>query len=390
MNEARPTLSRPVAATAIVVLALGLVGGIAWQLSGSGNLTPRGEPVLPDFGIFYSAGCLALQGNAAAPYDAALLTAAFQSFFAIQPGSVSWNYPPPLLLAMMALAALPYLAAALLWGFGGLAGFVLALRSLAPGGAFLLAGLLFPGTVMALLSGQTALLVMAALGGGLALLDRRPAVAGMLLGLLVLKPNLAVLVPLALIAGRRWTPLAAAAGMAALLGAASVAVFGLEPWHGFFTNLRTIAAWDEAGVLRSWRMPSIYLQLKGLGLNSAAAMAAQAVTALGAAAAVTWAWRRPLPEPLQVAVLAAAVPLASPYVFEYDLVVLVLAILALWRDGFTRGWGRGEAGMVLLAWVAAVLPPSVSMALGVHPGGLFALLLLGLALRRALTIEPGR
>lgn len=383
-----PPLSRPVAVTAVTVLVLGLCGSVAWQLSGPGPLTPQGEPVLPDFGIFYAAGRLALEGHATAAYDAATLTTTFHDLFAVQPGAVSWNYPPPLLLPVTALAALPYLAAAGLWGIAGLGGFVAALRLLVPGNALLLAGLLFPGTTMALLAGQTGLLVAAALGGGLALLQRRPVMAGMLLGLLVLKPNLAVLVPLALVAGGHGRALATATATALLLALLALAAFGPEPWYGFVTNLRTVAGWDEAGLLRSWRMPSVYMQLKCVGLPGAVAMTAQLATALGAAVAVVWSWRRATPDAIRGAVLVAAIPLASPYVFEYDLVLLVVAVLLLWRDGLARGWHRAEASGLLLVWVLAVLPPAASERLGFHPGVLFTALLLGLALGRARKV-PG-
>lgn len=380
MTDGLP-LGRPVRLTAAAVLVFGLVLGAVWQLSGVGNLTPRGEPVLPDFGIFYTAGRLAAAGQAAEAYRAETVTAAFESFFAVDIDALSWNYPPPLLLPMTALALLPYLAAAGLWGLAGLGAFAAAVRALLPGRGFLLAALLFPGTAMALLSGQNGLLVTAALAGGLALLPRRPLAAGMLLGLLALKPNLAVLVPLALLAGRQWRALAGAAATGAALLLLSLLAFGLEPWQGFFTNLQTIAGWDQAGVLRSWRMPSVYMQARGLGAGLA--MALQGLAALAAAAAVAWIWARPQPPDLRGAVLAAAVPLASPYVFEYDLTILVLAVLLLLRDALARGWRTGEPGLLLLAWVLAVLPPSLSETLGFHLGAAFCLLLLALGLRRA-------
>lgn len=380
MSDGLP-LGRPVRLTAAAVLVLGLLLGVVWQLSGPGDLTPRGEPVLPDFGIFYTAGRLALDGQALAAYRAEAMTQAFSAFFKIDIDALSWNYPPPLLLPMAALALLPYLAAAGLWGLAGLGAFGAAVRALLPGQGFLLAALLFPGTAMALLAGQTSLLVTAVLAGGLALLPRRPVLAGVLLGLLVLKPNLAPLVPLALLAGRRWQALAGAAATGVALLLLSLLAFGPEPWQGFFANLQTIAGWDQAGVLRSWRMPSVYMQARGLGAGPA--MALQAVAALAAAAAVAWVWARPQPEALRGAVLAAAVPLASPYVFEYDLAVLVLAVLLLLQDALARGWRPGEPVLLLLAWVLAVLPPSLSESLGAHPGAAFCLLLLGLGLRRA-------
>ncbi len=58
--------------------------------------------------------------------------------------------------------------------------------------------------------GQGAFLIALLLGGGLLLVDRHPFLAGLLFSLLInYKPHLGLLIPVALLAGRRWQALGA-------------------------------------------------------------------------------------------------------------------------------------------------------------------------------------
>ena len=54
-------------------------------------------------------------------------------------------------------------------------------------------------------AGQNGFLTAALIGGALGLLERRPALAGICLGLLTYKPQFGLLFPFVLIADRRWT-----------------------------------------------------------------------------------------------------------------------------------------------------------------------------------------
>jgi len=72
------------------------------------------------------------------------------------------------------------------------------------GKAWVIPALAFPATIWTIGYGQNAFLTAALLGAGTLLLDGRPAVAGVLLGMLCYKPHFALLVPVALLAGRRW------------------------------------------------------------------------------------------------------------------------------------------------------------------------------------------
>jgi hypothetical protein len=71
--------------------------------------------------------------------------------------------------------------------------------------------------------GQNNTWTAALFGGGLSLLERRPLLAGGLLGLLIYKPQFGLLIPVALLAGRHWR---ASKGVAVSLGERDVAY-----WH---------------------------------------------------------------------------------------------------------------------------------------------------------------
>src|SRR5262245_18441765 len=85
-----------------------------------------------------------------------------------------------------------------------------------------------PPVVFAVAPGQSTPFVGAAAIGGCLLLERRPALAGVLLALAAcIKPQAMVMAPLVL--WGRWPAMGAAAGAGLALVGASL-VFGLDPW----------------------------------------------------------------------------------------------------------------------------------------------------------------
>src|SRR3546814_13973031 len=69
--------------------------------------------------------------------------------------------------------------------------------------------------------------------GGLRLLGTKPIVAGILFGILTVKPQLGILLPFALLAARQWTAIAAAGATTVLLVGISVLLFGWESWQAY-------------------------------------------------------------------------------------------------------------------------------------------------------------
>ncbi len=81
------------------------------------------------------------------------------------------------------------------------------------------------------------------------LLDRTPVLAGMLLGLLVYKPQFGLLVPLALAVSGRWRVFWTAATTVIAVCAATYFAYGAAVWDAFFESLaftRTVVL-EEGG-----------------------------------------------------------------------------------------------------------------------------------------------
>jgi hypothetical protein len=75
---------------------------------------------------------------------------------------------------------------------------------------------------------------------------------------------------------------------------------------------------------------------------------ATATRLLAATAWLAWSGR----PALRNAAASAAVLIATPYVLDYDFVVLLLGIGFLWKDGEQHGWGTWEKSLLALAWIA--------------------------------------
>lgn len=311
-----------------------------------------------DFLSFWSAARLVWEGRASAAYDS-------QAMHAFQAGAGStayypFGYPPPFLLVVAPFGLAPYAVALALWtGLGFTAYFAVA-RRLLPQGLWLVAAI--PASFINAINGQNGFLTASLLLGGLMLLDRRPWLAGALLGALVIKPQLALLIPLALLAGRRWRAIGGAAiSSLGLLAATELLLPGTL--HAFLSSAglaRNIV--ETPTVLR--KIQSVFATVAILGAPLIAAAAAQGVCALVAGWTVWRAWRGRGETVDKAAVLLAAIPLATPYIFDYDLVFLILPLSVIAHSrprlagalyvapGITRGVSFLGLGLAPLAMAA--------------------------------------
>ena len=88
-----------------------------------------------------------------------------------------------------------------------------------------------------MVAGQNGNLTAAVIGAGLIMLPRSAIFAGILFGLLVYKPQLAVVIPFCLIAGSYYRALFSMMVTALSLGLLSWLVFGADAWIAFFQGL---------------------------------------------------------------------------------------------------------------------------------------------------------
>lgn len=256
-----------------------------------------------DFASFWNVGKFVLQGNAEAAYGFGPHAS---------PTLLPSAYPPPFLFVVAPLALLQFGPAFLLWTLATGAAYLAAARSRM---AFANPGAAYNGLV-----GQNGFLTAGILLGGLRLVSSRPVLGGALLGTMIVKPQLALMLPVVVIAGRLWAAIPAAAASAAILLGAAALIFGTDSYYGFAGTLGLYGDWLQSG---HWPWPmlaSFYAIGRWFGLGEFA-WALHWGVAAGAATAVWLAWRRGWDS--RVPVAASASLLISPYLFAYDSVLLV-------------------------------------------------------------------
>ena len=194
----------------IVIASLAIIG---WIAQSDGMVDRNGKPIGTDFSSFFAAGALASEGRASEAYDMALHYAREQLLFGETTPHYAWLYPPSFLVFVTPLALLPYPAALGIWQGSTLALYLAVIAGVLRGarlGSRLIARIwlpvaaAFPAVFINLGHGQNGLLSAALFGGALLQLPRHPLLAGFLFGLLTYKPQLALVIPFALLAGGQW------------------------------------------------------------------------------------------------------------------------------------------------------------------------------------------
>jgi hypothetical protein len=364
---------------AAAVLGLYALVGCFFAVNIHHRLDPSGAPLFYDYSAFRQAATFADSGRAALAYDDRAMIAAEQASFPGTTARLPWHYPPTFQLLLMPFGALPYVTAWLLWS-GALYGLyaLLAWRLVGAGQRWIV--LLAPGAAINLLVGQNGLLSTVLMGGGVLMLRQRPIVGGVLLGLMSYKPHFAVLIPLALISGRAWRALGAAAAAAAGSALLSVAVLGVQPWIGFLRQLAQPSAVFSSSS-SAWRtIPSVMIMARSLGLDGRLSAALHWSVAAMAAIGALWVWRKTDDVGLRAAALATATLIVTPYLRLYDLALLILPIAVLLPGAEAEG-GIGQRAILFAAWL---LPAVLLLAQpSIQVGAVIPVALMGLVLWRA-------
>ena len=298
-----------------------------------------------DFISFWGAARFALAGDPAGAYDYQALQPVQLSAAGFD-GELPFPYPPILLLVLMPFALLPYAAAMAVWTAATCAGYIAAARRLFPGSGWM--ALAFPAVLANSFVGQNAFLTAGIFMLGLYLLPRRPFLAGIVLGCLVIKPQLALLLPVAVLAARQWRAVAGAAvsSLSALL--AGAALFGPAATRAWLDQMPYYVEIARSGTVGWHKLASVNAALRHAGVDAAPAMAIHLLVALVAAAAVWRVWSSDSGWGARGAVLAAATMLGSPYLYLYD--SLLLAIPFRWL-----AQGRSSPLLLGLIWCLPAL-----------------------------------
>ncbi|HEX8534115.1 MAG TPA: glycosyltransferase family 87 protein [Allosphingosinicella sp.] len=283
-----------------------------------------------DFRVFWAAS--RLPGGMV--YDQAALMAALVALG--ETGLRAFVSPPTLLLAMKPLAAMPMWAACAIWTALGLTLFISAVERSA-GRPALLALPVAPAFHWAVIAGQVTLIVGGLIHWALVLLSRRPTAAGILFACAaLLKPQAALLVPVALIASREWRALLSALAAGATVGIVSLLLQGPPLWFGW---LEAVADFDALirsnGFIANGITPAALSHSAGLG--GSAALATAAGGALLGLACCWHVFRRSDDPALRGGAIVCGSLLCTPYALPYEAASLLpAAALLLTRPGVRR------------------------------------------------------
>jgi hypothetical protein len=295
-----------------------------------------------DFMSYWAAGRLAVQGQASAAYDIAR-HGAVEAQVAKGVGILPFSYPPPFLLFLLPFAVFPFWLAFAAWVAITAALYVIVTRRLID----VRFSLAQAGAAANFITGQNGFLTSAIFIGGSNLLAARPFIGGIILGFLIFKPQLAILLPVALIAGREWRAICGGIVSSASLSALSLLLFGSEAYLAFLNILPQFSHWLSAGRWPWGELASTFATLLALGVPKTAAMVIHCMIAIAGAALTARAWALKLEQ--RVPILAAATLLVSPYLFTYDSLLLTPALAWLLRYE-RRNW------TFLAVWLFALLP----------------------------------
>jgi hypothetical protein len=376
----------------LILLVIAALSIVTWIALSNGLVDRNHKPIGTDFSSFYTAGALALEGKASSAYDAATHHAVQQQLFGGDTPYYAWLYPPNFFLLAAPLALLPYPLALLVWQGSTLALYLMVIAAIldrAPRERRIAARLwlpvaaAFPAVFINLGHGQNGFLSAALFGAALLWQPHRPIIAGLLFGALSYKPQLALVVPFALLAAGQWRTMMAGAATAMALAGASFVLFGHDAWSAFIASTemsRKILL--EEGSVGFEKLQSAFAAVRLWGGSIGQAYLAQGAIAVVAICATARAWYSDRDRDTKAALLLAATTLASPHILDYDLMLLAPAIAFFVASRSRSQFASYEISLLAAVWTAPLVARMAAGLVAV-PVGFLANLVLFVVIIRA-------
>lgn len=316
-----------------------------------------------DFANYWLSGRLALDGNVSLLAEQTTHQAALEAAFGMSGMEPrAWSYPPHLLLLTWPLGFLSYPAAYALFmavtgGWFTMTVWAWTRRAAGPdaGTVFAVAmGLLAPFYLLQVFAGQNGFFFGAAMLQALYCRKTRPVAAGLLFAVLTMKPQLGLLLPLLLLAERRFATIAWATAFTAGLIGLSAAIFGVSAWAAFFE----VTLPHQQYVSAHWSGPFLYMMptwfaaFRAMGIAYGPALTLHACLAVPLVLACLFAMLRAPDEETRSRLLLAGTFVLAPYAFNYDMgalltmVAVPVAVRAVLQGG---GWAFAFAAGLVLA-----------------------------------------
>lgn len=328
---------------------------VAGERGGGASLLIAPEPVtsgriLNDYEDFYIVGRLYREGEILRAYDNAYLTAAQQRFTGTTT-FMPWAYPPQLtaLTPLLPMAGLgwsyfAFMTTTLVMFLWMLTRF----GSRLTGAALLL---VFPALLLVVRLGQNGMLTGALIGLFLLEFSRGRKSAGIPLGLMCIKPHLAIALGVITLLHRRWSTIIIGAVIVLATSFLATLVLGIAAWPAFFNGAKAAGGFLREGLFPLYRMSSIYAAARSFGVGPDTAMLVHIIGAVLGLGTLVLAWQRRLKRNRLLALTAVVTLFVSPYNYDYDLACLAFAAALILPEILARASTPQIVGFYAFAWI---------------------------------------
>jgi hypothetical protein len=212
--------------------------------------------------------------------------------------------------------------------------------------------LLSPALLINLMCGQNGFLTGGLIGLACLSFERRQLVAGLSLGMMVIKPHLAIAFAVYALLARRWIAVITATAVILSSSILCTLLLGPEVWSALLGSMHDSAAYLGHGYYPLFRMISIYAALRTAGLSISLAFLGQVVVAVLALSVVALAIYRDLPAHWSLGLAAVAAVMISPYAYDYDLPILGVGMALLLPDLTRLASARERAAIYSMTLIA--------------------------------------
>jgi hypothetical protein len=323
----------------------------------------NGYPYCVDFGLFWLSGKLTAAGHAAQIFDFPVWSKVQEVFSgplvseeSKLPGCHNWQpfyYPPTYLVFTYLLGLMPYVTAFMSWLVALLFLYQATIYAIIPRRTALIISATPVFVIFTnVFTGQNGFITAGLLGLSLVLMERRPWISGILLGLLTYKPHFGVLFPIALLASRNWRVLRSAAVTAVVFGVLATLAFGNEGWFSFIHGLTNRTPGLSVPNGHELAVESVFGFAYWTSATPWFAWSVQLAVSAAVALGIWMLWASELVSyNLKAAACCAGSCLVSPYVMPYDLAIVSVSAAFFVREGLTRGFLPGERMALLMCWL---------------------------------------
>lgn len=305
---------------------------------------------LIDFDAFYIVGQMYWNGNIEKAYHFETMFEA-QKIFSGHMSFMPWTYPPTYDILVIILPLVPVGISYLIFTSASFAFYLIVIKKLA-GQYFTLAILgTFPALMVVVRCGQNGFLTGGLIGIFLLLFIRGSIWAGVPLGLMIIKPHLAIGIALLALVSARWKMIFVAVLVAVFAMLIATWLFGLNIWLAFSNGVWESTQFLKLGLYPLFRMTSVYAALRSVDMSAQIAMTVHFLCAILACAAIIISWFKDSDIIRVCGITAMASVFISPYFYDYDLTVMSLALALLASSLVKKEQQPWKILLIPLFWV---------------------------------------